>query len=227
MPPLVHRDVVSQLTLVFIFILGLSSACGRPTGENSTTAGDFQKLPFDRQSHGVGITPSRALIPITTKLPEGTPIPIRLQTALSSATARAGDTFEATIDEPLVIDGQLLVASGAAARGRVLEAKAGTHSPKHSAVQSFEPGYLRIVLVSLNVGNRPILVETSSIFAKGGVRDERNSPNGEGTGDSARVSNRKRARENENEKDKDKERDVVFGVDRRLDFRLAQTVDLQ
>jgi hypothetical protein len=221
MPSHFHRAVsfFSLLLLLLLLPLALMAACGRPVSDNSTTAGDSQKLPFDRQSHGTGITPSRTLIPITTKLPEGTPIPVRLQTALSSATAHAGDTFEATIDEPLVIDGQLLIASGAAAKGRVLEAKAATGSSRHSAKNPLEAGYLRIVLVSVNVGDHRILVETSSIFAKGGSRDERNSPNGVGAGENRQVSNGKSVGE--------KERDVVFGVDRRLDFRLAQTVDLQ
>ena len=209
-----HRVSVLLLMQMLCFL----AACGRPTPDNSAVAADSQRLPFDRQSHGTGITPSRTLIPITTKLPEGTPIPIRLQTALSSATAHAGDTFAATIDEPLVIDGQLLIASGTSAKGRVLEARAATGSSRRSAKNSFEPGYLRIVLVSLNIGERSVLVETSSIFAKGGAREEHNAANA-GAGENASISNGKRVGE--------KDRDVVFGVDRRLDFRLAQTVDLQ
>jgi hypothetical protein len=212
-----HRVVVFVLTLT----LSLTCACGRPTGDKSVTAADSQKLPFDRQSHGTGITPSRTLIPITTKLPEGTPIPIRLRSALSSATAHAGDTFEAMIDEPLVIDGQLLIASGTTAKGRVLEAKAATGSPGHSAASSFEPGYLRIVLISLNVGDHPVLVETSSIFAKGGFRDERKALVGAGAGANGKsISSERSSKSN-------KDRDVVFEAARRLDFRLAQTVDLQ
>jgi len=55
------------------------------------------------------------------------------------------------------------------------------------------------------------MIETSSIFAKGGSREERNqatdgaSGAGQGTG----------------------QKDIVLGKDRRLNFRLAQTVDLQ
>ncbi len=207
----------NAFVLTLILMLCLICACSRPTPDNSAVAADSQKLPFDRQSRGTGITPSRSLIPITTKLAEGTPIPVRLQTALSSATAHAGDTFAATIDEPVVIDGQLLIAGGAIVKGSVLEAKAATRSSRHSAANSVEPGYLRIVLVSLNVGDRPVLVETSSIFAKGGLRDERSAPNvGGANGESLN-----------SERDSSKDRNVVFEVGRRLDFRLAQAVDLQ
>jgi hypothetical protein len=91
----------------------------------------------------------------------------------------------------------------------VLEAKPATNSPGRTLKRSLAPGYLRIVLVSLTVGGRPIMIETSSIFAKGGSHEERNPATGLTSGASR------------------KDKDITFGVDRRLIFRLAQTVDLQ
>jgi hypothetical protein len=199
---------------IVLLMLSLICACGRPPSDSgASTSADSQKLPFDRQPRSTGISPSQSLIPSATKLPEGTPIPIRLQSALSSASAHAGDTFGATIDEPVVIDGQTLIDRGTPATGRVLEAKPSANSLGRSLESSLAPGYLRIVLVSLNIGGRPVMIETSSIFAKGGIREERNRAAGAASG----------ARR----KDRDKDRDIVFGIDRRLTFRLAQTVDLQ
>jgi hypothetical protein len=206
MPSHAHRIAI-LLTLSFL------CACGRPPAESSSNSADAQKLPFDRQPRSTGISPSQSLIPSTTKLPEGTPIPIRLQSTLSSASSHAGDIFSATIDDPVVIDGQALVARGTSATGRVLEAKPSGHS----IGSPLEPGYLRIVLVSLNIGGKPITIETSSIFAKGGSREERNPPAGTASG----------ASQKDRDKDKDKDKDIIFGTDRRLNFRLAQTVDLQ
>jgi|SRR5208337_3867524 len=194
---------------IVLLTFSLLCACGRPPAENASNSADSQKLPFDRQARSTGISPSQSLIPSAAKLPEGTPIPIRLQSALSSASAHAGDTFSATVDEPVVIDGQTLIARGTPATGRVLEAKPS----QHSLESSLDPGYLRIVLVSLNLGGKPVMIETSSIFAKGGSREERNPAKGAASGAS--------------EKDKNKDKDIVFAVDRRLNFRLAQTVDLQ
>jgi hypothetical protein len=195
---------------IVLLMLNLICACGRPTndsGGNASNSADSQKLPFDRQPRSTGISPSQSLIPSATKLPEGTPIPIRLQSALSSASVHAGDSFSAIVDEPVVIDGQTLIDRGTAATGCVLEAKPSATSPGRAPA----PGYLRIVLVSLNVGGRPVMIETSSIFAKGGSREERNPATGAASGASP----------------KDRDRDIVFGIDRRLNFRLAQTVDLQ
>ena len=200
---------------IVLVMLSFMCGCGRPTGDNASNPADSQKLPFDRPPHSTGISPSQALIPSATKLPEGTPIPIRLQSALSSASSHAGDTFSATIDEPVVIDGQTLVARGTPATGRVLEAKPSERlletSPGGSPESPLEPGYLRIVLVSLNVGGKAVMIETSSIFAKGGSREERTAASGASSQDSR----------------KDKDKEIVLGVDRRLNFRLAQAVDLQ
>src|SRR5580658_6429595 len=112
-----NRVVITLLMLIFL------CACSRPPADSAANA-DSQKLPFDREPRSNGISPSRTLIPSTTKLPEGTPIPIQLQTTLSSAWSHAGDTFSAIINEALVIDGQTLIPRGTSATGRVLEAKA-------------------------------------------------------------------------------------------------------
>ena len=96
------RSALIPLTLGLLFCI---TACSRPPAADSSNS-DSQKLPFDRQPHSTGMSPSQSLIPSTTKLPEGTPILIRLQSGLSSATAHPGDTFSATVDEPVVVDGQ-------------------------------------------------------------------------------------------------------------------------
>jgi len=181
--------------------------CARPPAETGAGSGAAQKLPFDGQVRKTGISPSRSLVPSGAKLPEGTQITIRLQSALSSAMARAGDFFSATVDEPVVVDGQIVVAAGTLATGRVLEVRASTPGGINLFDNAPEPGYLRIVLVSLQVGGKTVIIETSSIFAKGGTREARGAA---APGESVRESE-----------------EVVFGVDRRLNFRLAQSVDLQ
>ncbi len=198
---------------VILLVLGVC-ACGRPPAENSSNSTDSQKLPFDRPPRATGISPSQSVIPSATKLPEGTPIPIRLQSTLSSASAHAGDIFPAVVDEPIVIDGQTLVDRGTPATGRVLEAKpssrSGGNSPDRTQ-DSLEPGYLRVVLVSLEVGGRSVAIETSSIFAKGAFRKGRKAAAGLSSGVGQAEKNK----------------DVELGIDRHLSFRLAQTVDLQ
>jgi hypothetical protein len=200
--------------------LAFGWACSRQTrlpATDTANSDSSQKLPFDRQPQSAGVSPSRSLIPSVTRLPEGTPLTIYVQRDLSSASAHEGDSFAATLDTPIVIDGQTLVSHGAAVSGRVLEAKHSTGP--------LDPGYLRLALASLTVGGKNFPIATSSLFVKGGSREDRSSALIGGdqgksamvrptatvaTGPAAAVP-----------------KEIVLGPDRRLSFRLTQSVDLQ
>jgi len=208
---LAHLSVMNRIA-VFLLMASLCT-CGRPPADNPARSAETQNLPFDSQPQAAGVSPSQSLVPSATILPEGTPIAVRLESALSSASSHAGDTFYAFVDEPIMIDGQALVAPGVVATGRVLEAKASSRqSARGDSHQSpLEPGYLRIALVSLNVEGRRVGIETTSIFAKGGAREER-SPATRASSGVARTG---------------KIGDIELGGDRHLSFRLAQAVELR
>jgi hypothetical protein len=180
-----------------VLALGFAVGCGKPTGVPEQSSGNSQKLPFDRESHSNGISPSQSLIPPTTRLAEGTSMTVHLQKTLSSASVQAGDSFEGVLDEPVLVDGQPLIARGSAVTGRVLDAK--------PSGRSRNPGYMRLALVSVNVGGKNVLIETSSIFAKAASHSGRAI---------------KGASSDTNQKD------VVFTPERRLTFFLAQPADL-
>jgi len=159
-----HASTREALVLAasLLAILTLLPACGRkPNVPDSDSAGK-QNLPFDRQAPANGLSPSRSLVPSATRLPEGTSITVRLRTALSSATAHAGDTFDGVTEDPIAVDGQILVARGADFVGRVLEARRSDGKDR---------GYLRVALVSIQVSGKTVLLDTSSIFSKAGARD--------------------------------------------------------
>jgi hypothetical protein len=193
--------------VIVLLVLALGLACNRETGvpiADTTKSDAAQKLPFDRQPQSAGISPSHSLIPAVTRLPEGTPLTVCLQRDLSSASARPGNTFTAILDAPVAIAGQTLVPRGAPVSGRVLAAK-------HSAGPQ-DPGYLRLALVNLNVAGKPVAIETSSLFAKGGSRDGRSSAMIRASGDHS--------------PDPSAQEEILLGPERRLSFRLAQAVDL-
>jgi len=131
-------------------------------------------------------------------MPEGTSLVVRLEKPLSSASARAGDSFEGTLDEPIVVEGQTVAAQGTHVAGRVLDARRATGDQT--------PGYLRIALASVNIGGTTVPVDTSSIFVKAGSYPQRPSP----TGIAPRESD-----------------DVVIPPDRHLIFRLIQAADFK
>ncbi len=170
------RTYRRYLTATLIAIAGLTLGCGKETGvpggdtgaSAATTANTAsnQALPFDRQSQSGGISPTQTLVPTATKLPAGTPITVRLQSTVSSKSSHSGDSFASVLDEPIVIDSQTVVPRGTALTGRVLAARSSGHLR--------DPGDLRITLVSLNLQGKPVEIETSSIFLKGGSHKKRN-----------------------------------------------------
>ncbi len=168
----------------------LFPACSRqpisvPPKENT------QSVPFGNSSQSDGISPTQAFASAPT--PAGTAIVIQLQASLSSAESHSGDQFQAILEEPIVVQGQTLAPRGTAITGKVLAAKA---SEKHS------PGFLRLTLSSMLLNGKSLDVHTSSLFYKGGLRE--NSKSG------SRPVN-----------------DVQFSTGRRLSFRLIQALSLQ
>jgi len=187
------------LARTLVLALTAAPACSRPPADSSASS---QRLPFSGDTQP-SVSPRTSLIPSATHLDEGTFLTVRLAKPLSSADAHAGDSFEGSIDQPVIADGQTLVQAGARVSGRVLDAKpcAGPHNP----------GYLRITLVSITADNKIVLIDTNSIFTKAAPRRDRTlTEHAPGTGMLTPDSS-----------------EVVFTPDHRLTFRLAQAVDLQ
>lgn len=122
-----------------------------------------QHLPFDGRSDKAGIFPTGSLTP--TAIPAGTPLAVHLQTSLSSATARPGDAFEATLDEPIQVRGRVVAPRGAKVTGVVLDARA--------AGDLQEAGYMRLALTAVDLNGQSLPVQTSSIFVKRGSHAKR------------------------------------------------------
>lgn len=99
-------------------------------------------------------------------LPAGTEIYVRLQQPLSSATAQAGQTFSAVLDQPLVVDNHTVAAPGVAVTGKVIAVRDSGHL--HNA------GYLRLSLVSMTLNGKELPLVTNSVFVGGGSFRKRN-----------------------------------------------------
>jgi hypothetical protein len=94
------------------------------------------------------------------EIPRGTEIYVRLREGVSSATAAEGQSFSAVLDEPLSVGEDVLVPQGSPVSGRVVAARQSGHL--------HEAGYLRLTLSTVTVGGKAVLIQTSSIFVKGG-----------------------------------------------------------
>lgn len=86
-------------------------------------------------------------------IPQGTQLQIRMIDSLSSANARPGQTFRATLEQAVVVNGRTLYPRGADVTGQVISAKS---SGRLSA-----PGELELALtaIAVNGASYPIAVE--------------------------------------------------------------------
>jgi len=159
----IGRSATRFAVLGVILVMG---ACARrdslPLAEESVAAD--QHLPFDATSDKTGISPTGLLSPAA--IPAGTPVTIHLRLSLSSASSRAGDPFEAVLDEPIIVRGHTLVPRGAVLSGRVLDARASDRFQ--------EAGYLRLGLTAISLNSKVLPIQTSSIFMKRGSHEQRN-----------------------------------------------------
>jgi len=111
-------------------------------------------------------TANKSLVPDQIVIPSGTPITVRLQSTVSSATSRSGDEFAATLDQPIVIDGETIAPEGAQVTGRVVAAR--------PSGRLMHPGYLRIALASVTVNGKAVPVQSSSVMVAGRSHKRRN-----------------------------------------------------
>jgi hypothetical protein len=165
--------------LVLCLGLVLAGCSGRPAGLPSASVNQLDQPAPDQshqappfQSSAASQAPdsglksdSGSVLPPQT-LRAGTPISITLQGSISSATAVAGQDFEAVLDQPLVADGVTLAPKGTPVTGKVVSARRSGHLHK--------PGYLRLTLTSMTLNGKAVPLETSSVFVQGGSHQKRN-----------------------------------------------------
>src|ERR1051326_7343466 len=89
---------------------------------------------------------SFALAQKAPEIPSGTTIKIRMIDRLTSAEARIGDNFRASLEEPIMVNDKELYPRGADITGRVVDV--------HQSGRLSEPGELDIVLNTVSSGGR-------------------------------------------------------------------------
>ena len=81
--------------------------------------------PVDPDDVNSGVITSIAAAP--NELPEGTLLHVRLDSTLSTATARVGDHFTGRLTRAVMRNGHVLVPEGSVLRGRITEVRASKH----------------------------------------------------------------------------------------------------
>ncbi len=158
--------IASTLTLLLCFL-----GCSRPT-PNVPTEGVSQssQTPFQGQpgseanpdlagnavpqefnaSHDLPFQESRTL-------PVGTLLTVSLQGPIVAGSG-SKDSFEAVVDEPVIVDGNTLIPRGTKVSGRIESARISKERP--------DRGYVRLVLDSVRLDDLSVPIQTASLFAR-------------------------------------------------------------
>lgn len=104
--------------------------------------------------------------PSPVAVPEDTALRVSLDRAISSNQSRPGDHFEATVVNPVVVDGKTVIPEGARAEGMVIDARSSGRLRGRAE--------LRLRLDSVQVNGTNYDVRTSSFNEVGGKHKKRN-----------------------------------------------------
>ena len=205
MNPLAATTALLSLVVLVAFNVGCvrqaDFAAGQPSSQERT-------LPFqsdDAPDTSEGSFPLAGLV-------VGTPLVVHVEIPLSSARSRPGSSFTAMLDEPLFVRGHAVAPKGTVIKGKILEAK-----PSEPA---YEAGYLRLTLTAISLKGKTWPLQTSHVFLKGATyQRESVLPVQLASATTAvRVPVNRMTQVHE---------DVGIPSDRKLVFRLSQTISVQ
>lgn len=179
--------------VVLCLAAGITQGCARrdplrPTDAGASSSSE-QTLPFHQSPDQISDDSARPAVPTdqnlktdrpfrgiaeSRTLPPGTLITVRLDDSLSLARINPGDAFTASVSGSLTLHGEIVVESGSPVSGRV---EAVQPSANRAGFRP-DPGYVRLTLNAMTVDGRPVVLRTSSLFAKGTFATGKSSATG-------------------------------------------------
>jgi hypothetical protein len=166
------------MLLIMLLAVLWTAACARPDSPQSDDAAlhtGQRPVPFHEETttspqgtstanHDSGRSGDAGLpFHESQNLPAGTLITVRLKNPIAAMNPGGNGTFEALIDEPVVIEGNRLIPRGATVAGRVESARVSSAKRDH--------GYVRLALDSIKIGDVSLSIQTSSLFVRGNAAD--------------------------------------------------------
>jgi hypothetical protein len=113
---------------------------------------------------GIWVTKPPAVVSLT--VPPGTSVKVRLDQALASDESRPGDEFEATLTDPVWVNGKVAIPQGAQVKGKVVDARAS------SGVQG--AARLRLTLNSIDTNGGTYELHTTDVAQYGSGNEKQN-----------------------------------------------------
>jgi hypothetical protein len=176
------------LLLIILLAVLWTAGCTRPDGPQTDDAAlhtEQHSVPFHEEGATArpGDSPAapetgkspEAGLPFheSQNLPAGTLLTVRLKTPIAAENPGVNGTFEAVVDEAVVIEGNKLVPRGATVAGRVESARVSNVKRDHGTPYH---GYVRLALDSIHLGDVSLPIQTSSLFVRGNAGDKQVAP---------------------------------------------------
>src|ERR1700722_21034132 len=168
--PATRSLTLGTILLALFGTVGCAPPDGLPSADAAAQA-EQHKVPFhdadgkkssanSAPAQGNGLKPEMELpFQDPQSLPAGTRLPVRTKDRISAENPDANETFEAMVDQPVIIEGNQLVPLGARVSGRVESARASNLKRNR--------GYVRLTLESIQLAGSDVPVQTSSLFVRG------------------------------------------------------------
>lgn len=156
------RSLVFLLALYMSFALSACSKKAPETGDNAQTTTSEPASTANAPGNAAPESNRKASAskpaaerPRAVVIPAGTVLTVRLGEAVGSKISQPGQSFSASLANPVEVDGKTVIPSGASASGTVVDAK---------PLGRFKGGAsLQLKLTSISFGGQAHQVETSSI----------------------------------------------------------------
>ena len=168
--------------LMLLALLGVSGCNGPASvpGDESSAPTDQHQAPFhDEASKSVASGSAKLLnasdqgakpdnLPFQDEnLPAGTLVTVSLKDAISAGSSSLHNTFNAVVDEGVVIEGNMLVPRGTIVSGRVQSVRTSKVEP--------DRGYICLALASIHVGGIDVPVQTADLYARQSLTTSKSS----------------------------------------------------
>ena len=135
---------------------------GRSAPAGSTSPEERPTLRRSAPSEAAASAPAPAARPMGITVPAGAEITIRMIDPVDSAVNRIGETFRASIDEPLIVDGRTIAPRGADVTAKLTEVEeAGRISGRSE---------LTLILMDITLNGRRYEITTSEVSQEGSSR---------------------------------------------------------
>jgi hypothetical protein len=156
------RKWMLSVTALLIFVVGCNKSTNQPASTTNppnanAPSGTTDQTVQNAAPEQTAPAPQTPEPPQPFVVPAGTRVPVILSTTISSYKDSAGDEFEGSLGEPILVDGEVAIPKGAIVRGTVVNAK------KQGAIKG--EAVLSVRLTSLHVRGKDYLIASSTYGA--------------------------------------------------------------